>query len=85
MARKKSKTNYDRGYGRCVLECGRWAFYKESRLCNTCYQRIHYQLKRGVTWITKRMRQIGSWQNGLDHVLREKGLVPAPRRGRKSA
>lgn len=55
---------------RCLIEgCDDIATHKGAQLCHRCYNRLAFQLKRGVTWMLKRSKQIDSWQGGLQHLL----------------
>lgn len=70
---------------RCVIDgCEAIATNKKAQLCHRCYNRLAYQLKKGVTWMVKRARQIDSWQGGLQYLLGTEKItrIKTPRRRR---
>ena len=68
----------------CSLDgCRRPAHYKESGLCKTCYARMYYQIKKGVSWAFKRTKQLSVWQAGLEQVMGNVEIIDSGRRGRK--
>lgn len=70
---------------RCVIEgCDTIAYYRDAQLCQRCYGRLHYQLKKGVSWMLRRSKQIGTWQEGLVHLLGKEKITPIkkPKRAR---
>lgn len=55
---------------RCIIEgCDTIAKYRDSQLCGRCYSRLYYQLRKGVSWMVRRAKQIDSWQGGLQYLL----------------
>ncbi len=61
---------------RCVIDgCDAFSYYRDSQLCKRCYSRLYTQLRRGVSWMIKRARQIDSWQGGLQHLLGTEKIV----------
>ena len=61
---------------RCIIEgCDTIAKYRDSQLCGRCYSRLYYQLRKGVSWMVKRAKQIDSWQGGLQYLLGTEKIV----------
>ena len=72
---------------RCVIEgCDTIAKYPKAQLCGRCYGRLHYQLKKGVAWMVRRSKQVGTWQEGLVYLLGTEKVTPIrkPRRATRT-
>ena len=67
---------------RCTLPgCDNEIHYKQSQLCNCCYQFLHYWNKRSVTDKMKHVQRVGRWNERVVALIPQK-VVRIKRRRR---
>lgn len=77
MRRKAKKAAARKTFGPCQYDCGRQAVYKGSMTCDACYQALYYWLKKGVSAILDRQRQLGVFRRRMEAISNVRDISTA--------